>query len=72
MPGLRSKTFSFDAGRGEAVNFYVWESERAARSFLSEDLIKQVTDLYGVRPEVQFLDVAAVVENAPNAVPAER
>jgi len=33
MPGLRSKTFSFDAERGEAINFYVWESEQAHGPF---------------------------------------
>jgi hypothetical protein len=70
MPGLRSKTFSFDAGRSEAVNFYVWESEGAARAFLTEDLIDRVTELYGVRPNVQFLQVAAFVENTPSRNPA--
>jgi hypothetical protein len=69
MPGLRSKTFSFDAGRGEAVNFYVWESEQAARGFLTEDLINRVTELYGVRPKVQFLQVAELVENSPRGNP---
>jgi hypothetical protein len=70
MPGLRSKTFSLDAERGEAINFYVWESEEAARAFLTKDLIGRVTELYGVRPSVQFLQVAALVENTPSRNPA--
>lgn len=63
MPGLRSKAFTVDAANGEALNFYVWDSEDAAKAFFSPELIDRVTELYGVRPSVQFLDVAALVEN---------
>ena len=38
MPGLRSKVFTFDKERKRATNFYVWESEDAARSFFSDQL----------------------------------
>ncbi len=61
---LRSKVFTVDSKRREAVNFYVWESEEAARAFFSEQLIEAVADLYGSRPTVQYLRVAAVVDNA--------
>ena len=63
MPGLRSKTFTIDPVNREAFNFYVWESEEAAKAFFSQQLIDRVTELYGVRPTVQFADVAALVEN---------
>jgi len=63
MPGLRSKTFTIDAVSREALNFYVWESEDAAKAFFSPQLLDRVTELYGVRPAVQFLEVAALVEN---------
>ena len=63
MDGLRSKAFTFSAARNEAVNFYVWEAEDAARSFFDERLLEQVTGLYGVRPTVEFVQVAALVEN---------
>ena len=33
MPGLRSKAFTVDAAKRQALNFYVWESEDAARKF---------------------------------------
>ena len=63
MPGLRSKTFTIDPVNQEALNFYIWESEEAAKAFFSQQLIDRVTELYGVRPAVQFVDVAALVEN---------
>ena len=63
LPGLRSKTFTIDPLSREALNFYVWESEEAAKAFFSPQLIDRVTELYGVRPIVQFLEVAALVEN---------
>jgi heme-degrading monooxygenase HmoA len=63
MPGLRSKTFTIDPANREAVNFYVWESEEAAKAFFSQQLMDRVTELYGVRPTAQFMDVAALVEN---------
>lgn len=65
MPGLRSKAFTVDAEKQEALNFYVWDSEDAARAFFSPQLVERVTGLYGVKPTVQFLQVAALVENAP-------
>lgn len=64
MPGLRSKAFTLNTGKREATNFYVWESEDAARAFFSEDLLKRVTGLYGVRPTVELVKIATLVENA--------
>ena len=63
MPGLRSKTFTIDAVNREALNFYVWESEEAGKAFFSQQLIDRVAELYGVRPTLQFMEVAALVEN---------
>lgn len=63
MPGLRSKAFTFDPEKREARNFYVWDSEHAARAFFSPQLLERVTGLYGVRPSVQFLQIAALVDN---------
>ena len=64
MPGLRSKAFTVDSVNREALNFYVWESEEAAKAFYSPELIERVTELYGVQPSLQFLNVAALVENS--------
>lgn len=63
MPGLRSKAFTFSPEKRQATNFYVWDSEDAARAFFTDELLQRVTGLYGVRPDVEFVQVAALVEN---------
>ena len=63
MPGLRSKAFTFNAAKREALNFYVWDSEDAARAFFTDQLLERVTGLYGVRPSVEFAQIATLVEN---------
>jgi hypothetical protein len=65
MPALRSKAFTVNAAAREARNFYVWESESAAKAFFTDDLLTRVTGLYGVRPSVDFVEIAALVENRP-------
>jgi hypothetical protein len=65
MAGLRSKAFTVNAGKRQATNFYVWECEDAARSFFTEALVERVTGLYGVRPSVEFVQIAELVENPP-------
>ncbi len=64
MPGLRSKAFTINTNRSEARNFYVWDSEEAARSFFTDELLERISGLYGVRPSVEFVQIAALVENA--------
>ena len=63
MPGLVSKTLTIDAERRAAVNFYVWESLPAARRFYT-DALEQVADLYGVKPTLEFVEIAQRVDNA--------
>lgn len=67
MPGLRSKAFTVDVAKREAVNFYLWESEATAHAFFTPALLARVAGLYGVPPGLQFVQVAALVENAPKA-----
>lgn len=64
MAGLRSKAFTLDPEKREATNFYVWESEDAAKAFFHDALLERVTGLYGVRPTLEFVQIAALVENA--------
>jgi hypothetical protein len=64
MPGLRSKAFTVNSGKREATNFYVWDSEQAAKAFFTDTLLERVTGLYGVRPSVEFVQIASLVENA--------
>ena len=41
----------------EAVNFYLWDSDEAAKKFFSDQLLEGVTALYGVRPTIEYADV---------------
>lgn len=63
MPGLRSKAFTFNLKAHEATNFYVWDSEEAAKAFFTDELIERVASLYGVRPSVNFVQIATLVDN---------
>jgi hypothetical protein len=64
MPGLRSKAFTVNSGKREATNFYIWDSEGAAQAFFGDVLLERITALYGVRPGVEFVQIATLVENA--------
>jgi len=64
MPGLRSKAFTVNSKKREATSFYIWDSEDAATAFFTDALLERVTGLYGVRPSVEFVQIAALVENA--------
>lgn len=66
MPGLRSKAFTVDAAKRQALNFYIWESEDAARKFFSPQMIDGVANIYGVRPSIDYLKLATLVENPPS------
>jgi hypothetical protein len=64
MPGLRFKAFTVNPGKREATNFYIWDSEDAAKAFFTDALLERVTGLYGVRPGIEFVQIATLVENA--------
>jgi len=64
MPGLRSKAFTVNSEKREATNFYVWDSEEAAKAFFTDALLERITGLYGVRPSVEFVQIVTLVENA--------
>ena len=64
MPGLRFKFFTFDDKLQQARNFYVWESQEAAEGFFTDELRERVTGLYGIAPEVTFVEIAQIVDNS--------
>lgn len=64
MPGLRSKAFTINAQKQQAVNFYLWDDENAARNFFSAQTLEGVTKAYGVRPSVEFMEIATLVDNS--------
>ena len=47
MPGLRSKAFTFNSEKREAANFYVWDSEDAAKASFTDQLLKRVREKAG-------------------------
>jgi len=63
MPGLRLKAFTVDDEHRRATNVYLWESEEAARAFFDDALRERVTGLYGVAPRIEFVEIAALVDN---------
>jgi hypothetical protein len=65
MPGLRSKAFTLNPSAREATNFYIWDSDEAARGFFTDELLDKVAALYGVRPAIDFVQIATLVENHP-------
>jgi hypothetical protein len=69
MPGLRYKLFTFDEKERRATNVYVWDSDEAAHRFFSDELVERVTGLYGVRPVIEYVDVAEIVDNSGPARP---
>jgi heme-degrading monooxygenase HmoA len=63
MPGLRFKFFTLDEKNQRASNFYVWDSQEAAKRFFSDELRERVTGLYGVAPTIDFVEIAQIVDN---------
>ena len=64
MPGLRSKVFTFDEKQQRVANYYIWDSREAAESFFTDELREQVTDLYGAAPSIEWVEIAAIVDNS--------
>jgi heme-degrading monooxygenase HmoA len=63
MPGLAFKFFTLDEKHERAVNFYAWETQEAADAFFTDELRERVTGLYGVAPEIEYVEIAQVVDN---------
>jgi heme-degrading monooxygenase HmoA len=63
MPGLRSKAFTVNPEKREAINFYIWDSEEAAKTFFTDEQVDRIAGHYKVRPTLEFVHIAALVEN---------
>ena len=63
MPGLRSKAFTVNPEKRAAANFYAWDSEEAARAFFTDEMHERIAAIYGVRPSIEFVEIATLVEN---------
>ncbi|HEY1326745.1 MAG TPA: hypothetical protein VGI14_07385 [Casimicrobiaceae bacterium] len=64
MAGLRSKAFTVNSAKREATNVYIWDSDDAAKAFFTDALLERITGVYGVRPGVEFVQIAGLVDNA--------
>jgi hypothetical protein len=67
MKGLRSKAFTVNAAGKEATNFYVWDSEAAARALFTDEMIGKIAQVYGVQPTITFVEIATLVDNHATA-----
>lgn len=67
MPGLRFKFFTLDESARQANNFYIWESQSTALEFFSDELRRRVTDLYGVAPTIEYIEIAQIVDNTTDS-----
>lgn len=63
MPGLRFKSFTLDDA-GRARNFYLWDDEEKARAFFNEEVVDMVTEIYGVAPEIEYLEMLEFIDNS--------
>jgi hypothetical protein len=64
LPGLRFKVFTVDDKEQRAMNFYVWDSKKAAEGFFIDELRERVTGLYGVSPTMSYLEIVELVDNS--------
>jgi hypothetical protein len=63
MADLKMKAFTLNGPGREATNFYIWESEDAARAFFTHETVERISGLYGAPATVDFVEIAALVEN---------
>jgi heme-degrading monooxygenase HmoA len=63
MPGLRSKAFTVNPEKREAINFYIWDSEESAKAFFTDEQVDRIAGHYKVQPTLDFVHIAALVEN---------
>ncbi|WP_328435935.1 hypothetical protein [Streptomyces sp. NBC_00425] len=62
--GLRVKSFMLDEDGVQERNFYVWDDEEKGRSFFTEELVDKVTEMDGVPPKIEYLDIVGFVDNS--------
>ncbi len=63
MAGLIAKTYWYDDERREHGGFYVWETREAAAAVHTPEHAARLESLYGVRPEVRYIDAPIFVNN---------
>jgi hypothetical protein len=61
IPGLHRKYFIGNEAHGGGI--YEWESRAAADAFYNPTWYERLHTVYGAKPELQFFDLHAVVDN---------
>jgi hypothetical protein len=61
LPGLRRKYFAGNEIHGGGI--YEWDSREAAQAFYNDAWRARLRTVYGAVPEIEFLDIHAVVDN---------
>ncbi len=63
MAGLIAKTYWYDDERREHGGFYVWETREAAEAVHTPEHVARLEGLYGVRPDVRYVDAPIYIDN---------
>ncbi|CAN5663787.1 hypothetical protein BH23CHL2_BH23CHL2_10400 [soil metagenome] len=67
LPHLISKAYIRSEDGGTVGGFYVWDSREAAEAMYAGDWEARVTDVYGVKPNLQYFDVPVLIQNEVSA-----
>lgn len=62
-PGLVTKTYWYDDTAREHGGIYLWTERRFAEETHTPEHIEHLATLYGVRPEVRYIDAPVFVDN---------
>lgn len=72
MPGLIRKYYCYDAAANRGVSVYLWENREAAENcFNSPEIIQRFRASFNCLPEIDYHDVALVVDG-PEVRPGRR
>lgn len=63
MAGLIAKTYWYDDERRKHGGFYLWETKAAAEAVHTAEHQARLEGLYGVRPEVRYVDAPIYIDN---------
>ena len=63
VPGLVQKQFLCSKDCRTAGGVYLWNDERAARTFMGERVAPMIREKFHVDPAIEFYDTPVIVEN---------
>lgn len=67
VPGLVRKQFLRSKDCRTAGGVYLWNDERAARTFMDKDVVQMIREHFHVEPTIEFYDSPVIVENENEA-----